>query len=77
MKYLSILCTSQSKNIPVVQILQSSVYFVNTSLSLSLETRVKYLFPVFSSMYPSAILIIRIYSMKVFTVSYNIKEFTL
>ena len=38
---------------------QSFVYFSNTSLFLSVETKVKYLSPFFSSMYPSALLIIR------------------
>ena len=32
---------------------QSSVYFVNTSLFLSIEAKFKYLSPLFSSMYPS------------------------
>ena len=32
---------------------QSSVYFSNTSLFLSAEAKTKYLFPFFSSMYPS------------------------
>ena len=38
---------------------QSSVYFVHTSLFLSLETKVKYLSPLLSSIYPSALLITR------------------
>ena len=33
----------------------SSVYFVNISLLLSLETKVKYLFPLLSSVYPSTL----------------------
>ena len=32
---------------------QSFVYFSNTSLFLSVEAKVKYLFPLFSSMEPS------------------------
>ena len=44
---------------------QSSVYFVNTSLFLSVKTRVKYLLPFSSLMYPSILLII------------NYKRFTL
>ena len=36
---------------------QSSICFVHTSLILSLKAKIKYLFPCFSSMYPSTLLI--------------------
>ena len=38
---------------------QSAVYFVNTSLFLLLETIVKYLFTMFSSVYPSILSMIK------------------
>ena len=38
---------------------QSFVYFSNTFLFLSVEAKVKYLFPLLSSMYPSTLPILR------------------
>ena len=47
--FTSIYCLNQIFNLS-----QSLIYFSNNSLILSVETKVKYLFRFFSSMYPFA-----------------------